>query len=170
MACRPIKNKDGQITGITAANGQRSELFDSLSNEKKLGPGLAYQTYAELRLKKFTDWFGEKWDTPSDQPAQQVSEVKYYEGNITPEPNTVFVFGSNPLGINGNPKKYPNMSASVAVTQFGVKQGEKMINRLSDSGNAYGLVTVTGPGKKRSLTPKQIINNIQKLSNQVITP
>jgi hypothetical protein len=98
-----------------------------------------------------------------NQPAQQASEVKYYEGDITPEPNTVFVFGSNPLGINGNPEKYPNMSASVAVTQFGVKQGEKMINRLSDSGNAYGLVTVTGPGKKRSLTSKQIINNIQKL-------
>ena len=74
MACRPIKNKEGQITGITAANGKRSELFDSLSNEKKLGPALAYQTYAELRLKKFTDWFGAKWDTPSTQSIQ-ASEV-----------------------------------------------------------------------------------------------
>ena len=75
MACRPIKNKDGQITGIAAANGQRSELFDSLSDEKKLGPAIAYQIYADLRLKKFTDWFGAKWDTPSDQPTQQDSEV-----------------------------------------------------------------------------------------------
>ena len=69
MACRPIKNKDGQITGIAAANGQRSELFDSLSDEKKLGPAIAYQVYADLRLKKFTDWFGAKWDTENNKPS-----------------------------------------------------------------------------------------------------
>jgi len=161
MACKVIKNDAKEIVGIEAPNGKPSQLFNQLS--EIAGTRLAYDIYSFIRTKEFTDWFGEKWDTPSDQPARQISEVKYYEGNITPEPNTVFVFGSNPLGINGNPKKYPNMSASVAVTQFGVKQGEKMINRLSDSGNAYGLVTVTGPGKKRSLTPKQIINNIQKL-------
>jgi hypothetical protein len=68
MACRPIKNKDGQITGIAAANGQRSELFDSLSDEKKLGPAIAYQVYADLRLKKFTDWFGAMWDTENSKP------------------------------------------------------------------------------------------------------
>jgi hypothetical protein len=38
-----------------------------------------------------------------------------------------------------------------------------MNNKLSDSGNAYGLVTVAGPGKKKSLTPEQITDNIKKL-------
>jgi len=88
---------------------------------------------------------------------------QYYEGNIKPEPNTVFVFGSNPLGINGNPSKGTGGAALVASTQFGVKQGEKMDNKLSDSRQAYGLTTVTGPGKKKSLTPAQIVENIKKL-------
>jgi hypothetical protein len=51
----------------------------------------------------------------------------------------------------------------VASTQFGVKQGEKMDNKLSDSGNAYGLTTVTGPGKKRSISPSQITENVRQM-------
>ena len=94
---------------------------------------------------------------------QETTEPQYYEGNITPEKDTIFVFGSNPIGVNGNPKKYPNMSASVATTQFGVKQGEIMDNRLSDSGDAYGLVTVKGPGQQKSLTHSEISTNIAKM-------
>ena len=73
--------------------------------------------------------------------------------------NQVFVFGSNPIGINGAG------SALWAVKNAGVRRDEKMDNRLSDSGKAYGLVTVTAPGKKRSIKPEQIINNIKKLYN-----
>ena len=64
MACKLLRNKEGQIIGITAANGERSLLFDSLSKEKKLGTGRAYEIHTALRTnKKFIDWFGAKWDT-----------------------------------------------------------------------------------------------------------
>lgn len=96
------------------------------------------------------------------QPA--ITGIKTYTGKIESlEPNQVFVFGSNPLGINGNPEKYPGMSASVATKNGWVQQGEKMDNRLSDSGKAWGLTTVTGPGKQKSMSPEQIQAGIAKL-------
>jgi len=92
-----------------------------------------------------------------------IAKPQYYIGNITPDENTIFVFGSNPVGINGNPAKGTGGAALVASTQFGVKQGERMDNKLSDSGNAYGLTTVTYPGRKRSMSPEQITQGIKKL-------
>lgn len=89
--------------------------------------------------------------------------TNYYEGDIKPELNTVFVFGSNPVGINGNPERGTGGAALVASKLFGVKQGEKMDNKLSESGNAYGLTTVTYPGRKLSMTPNQITEGIKKL-------
>ena len=38
-----------------------------------------------------------------------------------------------------------------------------MDNKLSDSGNAYGLTTVSAPGRKKSMTPEQITEGIIKL-------
>ena len=57
--------------------------------------------------------------------------MKYYIGNITPEPDTIFVFGSNPEGRHGSG------SAKVARLQFGAiyGQGEGL------QGNAYALPT-----------------------------
>lgn len=89
--------------------------------------------------------------------------IKFYTGDISFEPNTVFVFGSNPLGINGNPWKGTGGAALVAVQQFGVGQHEIMNNCLSASGHAYGLVTVSAPGMRRSLSKQQIIDNIKIL-------
>ncbi len=40
---------------------------------------------------------------------------------------------------------------------------EKMDNKLSDSGKAWGMTTVTSPGKKRSKTPQEITEGIKKL-------
>lgn len=74
--------------------------------------------------------------------------------------NQVLVFGSNPLGINGNPIKGTGGAALVAHNIAGVKQGEIMDNRLSDSGLAWGITTVTKPGAKRSKTPNQITKGI----------
>lgn len=92
------------------------------------------------------------------------TEREYTSENITSlKPNEIFVFGSNPLGINGNPEKYPNMSASRATASGWVKQGEKMDNRLSDSGKAWGITTVTKPGAKLSKTPEQIGKGIQDM-------
>lgn len=89
---------------------------------------------------------------------------KTYSGKVTNlQPNQVFVFGSNPLGINGNPAKGTGGAALVAYNIAGVKQGEKMDNKLSDSGQAWGITTVTGPGNKRSKTPQEITEGIKKL-------
>lgn len=87
----------------------------------------------------------------------------FYTGDIVPSQDTVFVFGSNPIGVNGNPTLGTGGAALVASTQFGVKQGEKMDNKLSDSGNAYGLTTVTSPGNKLSVSSSQITANVVKM-------
>ena len=76
-----------------------------------------------------------------------------YIGNIQPSDDTVFVFGSNPIGVNGRldangQGKDSGGAAAVAQRHFGVKQGELMNNKMSESGKAYGLVTVTAPGAK----------------------
>lgn len=87
-----------------------------------------------------------------------------YSGLLTKEnmpENGIFVFGSNPLGINGNPKKGTGGAALVAHLQFGVKQGEIMNNCLSESKKAYGLTTVKAP--KIYLPINEIIENIKKL-------
>lgn len=57
--------------------------------------------------------------------------MKSYKGNITPEPDTIFVFGSNPEGRHGAG------SAKVAREQFGAiyGQGEGL------QGSAYALPT-----------------------------
>jgi hypothetical protein len=73
------------------------------------------------------------------------------------EPNQIFCFGSNPVGIQG---------AGAAL--FAVKRGwctsnEKMNNCLSKSGKAWGIVTVSYPGKKKSKTLYEITQNIKKL-------
>jgi hypothetical protein len=89
---------------------------------------------------------------------------KTYSGKITElKDKQVFVFGSNPLGINGNPAKGTGGAALVAYNIAGVKQGEKMDNILSDSGKAYGITTVTAPGKPNSKTPQEITENIKEM-------
>lgn len=94
----------------------------------------------------------------------QPTKRKTYSGKITSlQPNQIFVFGSNPLGINGNPSKGTGGAALVAYNIAGVSQGEKMDNKLSDSGKAWGITTVTAPGKKRSKTAEEITEGIKKL-------
>lgn len=75
--------------------------------------------------------------------------------------NGIFVFGSNPIGINGNPRTGRGGSALIAQIEFGVKHGEIMDNCLSKSGKAYGLVTVDAP--KKYISEARIKENIKKL-------
>lgn len=78
--------------------------------------------------------------------------MKYYIGNIVPEKNTIFVFGSNPEGRHGAG------SARVAVTQFGAKygQGEGL------QGSAYALPTTDL--RSFDLMPlSEITENIKKM-------
>lgn len=96
----------------------------------------------------------------------------YYEGDILPEENTVFVFGSNPIGINGklgvNESEDSGGAAAVAQRYFNVEAKEIMDNTLSKNKMAYGLVTVTAPGQKKSKTPKEITDNIKILYKTAI--
>ncbi|MCB0369444.1 MAG: AAA family ATPase, partial [Bdellovibrionales bacterium] len=55
--------------------------------------------------------------TQGKQP-NRLTKQRYYTGNIVPEKNTVFVFGSNPEGRHGAG------AAKVAVQKFGAKYGQ----------------------------------------------
>lgn len=102
---------------------------------------------------------------------KKFSENNTYRGllNATNLPyNGVFVFGSNPIGVNGNPKKGTGGAALVANQQFGVQSGEKMDNKMSSSGRAYGLVTVTRPGRRKSKTLDQIRENVEILFEEAL--
>lgn len=83
--------------------------------------------------------------------------MKTYRGNITPEPDTIFVFGSNPEGRHGAG------SAKVAREQFGAiyGRGEGL------QGNAYAIPTkdlrVTENWGYRSISQDQIILSIKKM-------
>ena len=121
-------------------------------------------------------------------PSTSTNDIKFYEGNITPDDNTIFVFGSNPTGIHGAG------AAKVAREQFGAKAGvgEGL------TGNSYALPTkdlnkakgtrwyrpsqkeeqevkewyknhdysevINHPlNQERSIAPQQIINSIKNL-------
>ena len=80
-----------------------------------------------------------------------------YSGLITPDENTIFVFGSNPEGRHGAG------AAKVAATKFGAKygQGEGL------QGNAYALPTKDLRVKEnkgyKSISPSSITKNISKM-------
>lgn len=86
--------------------------------------------------------------------------MKTYKGNITPEPGTIFVFGSNPEGIHGAG------SAKVAILQFGAiyGQGEGL------QGDSYGLPTTIlnynsfgWPPHSRLMTLEEITEHVKKM-------
>ena len=99
----------------------------------------------------------EKTFNESKQGSKQEIINNYYEGNIVPEPNTIFVFGSNPEGRHGAG------AAKVARNKFGAiyGQGEGL------QGNAYALPTKDLRVKEnkgfKSISPNEIIENIKKL-------
>ena len=87
--------------------------------------------------------------------------MKTYKGNIIPEPDTIFVFGSNPEGRHGAG------SARVAREQFGAiyGQGEGL------QGSAYALPTTelrynmrdTDTYTRHSMSEEHIIENIKRM-------
>ena len=170
---KPTKENSGNYTLmvdlITAKLQQHPRLVSEIT--KKGGSSwISSSTHQPTKQNTVWETGGQNWFIEalddayqSAQPAQQNIAIKYFEGNITPEPNTVFVFGSNPIGVNGNPARGTGGAALDANQQFGVKQGEKMTNKLSDSGKAFGLVTVTRPGKKRSVSPSKITEGVKEL-------
>lgn len=98
-----------------------------------------------------------KGQAPSKDSKLYRTSVSSYTGDITPDANTIFVFGSNPEGRHGAG------AAKIAREQFGAiyGQGEGL------QGNAYALPTkdlrVTENRGLRSISESQIIENIKKL-------
>lgn len=106
-------------------------IQQTVASERK-PDGLTLEEFVEQRL--------EEYNTRLQNRDVTTTPVPHYTGNITPEENTIFVFGSNPGGIHGAG------SARVAVNQFGAKygQGEGL------QGNAYALPTK----RIENITPK----------------
>lgn len=86
--------------------------------------------------------------------------LKTYKGNITPEENTIFVFGSNPEGVHGAG------SAKVARQQFGAiyGQGEGL------QGQSYALPTTIlnyesfgWVPHRRLMTLNEITENVRRM-------
>lgn len=85
--------------------------------------------------------------------------MKTYSGNITPEPDTIFVFGSNPEGRHGAG------SARVARTQFGAiyGQGEGL------QGSSYAIPTtelrweLRDKYSRHSMSEEKIVENIKRM-------
>ena len=84
-------------------------------------------------------------------------KVHYYEGDIVPAPDTIFVFGSNPEGRHGAG------AARIARLHFGAIYGcgEGL------QGNAYAIPTKDLRVKEnngfRSISPKAITESIRKM-------
>lgn len=98
-----------------------------------------------------------KGQAPSKDSKLYRAPVSSYSGDITPNANTIFVFGSNPEGRHGAG------AAKVAREKFGAiyGQGEGL------QGNAYALPTkdlrVRENNSLRSIPEGQIIESIKKL-------
>lgn len=93
----------------------------------------------------------------SEETTSGLSSVDFYEGNIAPDKDTIFVFGSNPEGRHGAG------AAKVAREQFGAQYGvgEGL------TGNSYALPTKDLRVKKnrglRSIPKGTIVESIKKL-------
>lgn len=91
------------------------------------------------------------------------NNTPYYEGDITPDVDTIFVFGSNPEGRHGAG------AAKIARNKFGAiyGQGEGL------QGNAYALPTKDLRIKEnngfKSISPSEITESIKKLYQTAIS-
>lgn len=134
----------------TAEEWSAKEGWDTSRFEQRVKPqiekGEAYQMEFE--------YIGQ---TSTPTTSKKSSEPSFYEGNITPDEDTIFVFGSNPEGRHGAG------AAKVAREQFGAEYGvgEGL------TGNSYALPTKDLRVKEnrglRSIPRETIVESIQKL-------
>lgn len=103
--------------------------------------------------------------TPSEL---NLSNEQFYDGLITKDDDSIFVFGSNAASYNGNPSRGTGGAALSALQQGRIEQFENMANTFSKSGKAYGIQTVTKPGARNSLTREEIVSNIRKMYQEAI--
>lgn len=160
----PIKLSDGRtITNYTITlTFRRANFVDGINVPKK--PSIIKEENKINQLSNSKEIYNQLENTSENVVIDEVSGRKpavenqnYYEGNIKPEPNTIFVFGSNPEGRHGAG------AAEIAKEQFGAiyGQGEGL------QGNAYALPTkdlrVKENNGLKSISFEQIVKNIQKL-------
>ena len=144
-------NKVFKAQGIDIKNSALEEIisisqeyFDSANKDLRGG----IYDYTGIR---------DYYDNSTREVKKSTTSVSSYTGNITPDANTIFVFGSNPEGRHGAG------AAKVAREKFGAiyGQGEGL------QGNAYALPTKDLRVKKnnglRSISETQIVTNIKKL-------
>lgn len=83
--------------------------------------------------------------------------MRYYTGNIKPDKNVIFVFGSNPEGRHGKGSAY------IAKRDFGAKYG------IGEGlqGNSYAIPTkdlrIKKNGGLKSISPQKIKSSIEKM-------
>jgi exodeoxyribonuclease-1 len=162
---------------INGANGHRT--FEALQKQiDELRPTVderknkvldALEEYS-IKVKSDMEFFLEHKVFPESAQVKNTSVLinefgrKVYEGLVEHlDNNQVFVFGSNPVGINGNPAKGTGGAALNALKNGWVSQGERMDNCLSECGKAWGITTVAYPGQKNSKTPAEIARGIHSL-------
>lgn len=147
-----VVNRRGDI--ISVATGDKMKWGEENSDRK------AILSTAKEKFSRFNaqqPLSENKDQAPSKDSKLYRTSVSSYTGNITPDANTIFVFGSNPEGRHGAG------AALVAREQFGAiyGQGEGL------QGNAYALPTkdlrVKENNSLRSIPPEQIIESIKKL-------
>lgn len=126
---------------VIVSSEQKRKVFEQLKNsgytidslKKLLGNDprkiLAFLKFHELSHKKYKDNITTNTRRSTKQSPQFI--ISSYTGDITPDADTIFVFGSNPEGRHGAG------AAKIAVDKFGAKygQGEGL------QGNAYALPT-----------------------------
>lgn len=150
-----VVNNKGQIISVTTGdlmkwddnNGVKKAILKEANEKlKNIQASSDNQIYNRIEEKK--QILNKQISTQS---------INYYSGNIIPDTNTIFVFGSNPEG------RHDAGAAKIAREQFGAiyGQGEGL------QGNAYALPTKDLRIKKnnglRSISPEQIIESIKKL-------
>lgn len=115
------------------------------------------------QARALAELLNEKTFNESKGDSKQEIINNYYEGDITPDVDTIFVFGSNPEGRHGAG------AAKIARDKFGAiyGQGEGL------QGNAYALPTKDLRVKEnkgfKSISPSDITESIKKLYQTAIS-
>lgn len=152
---------DAEINAQIGLNEADIRAFMSKNRTRKLLDSKGNPKYNRLIFVRDDQTLNLPASLPAVEPTEPSSgsqtTIQYYTGNITPDANTIFVFGSNPEGRHGAG------AAKIAREQFGAQYGvgEGL------TGNAYALPTkdlrVKANNGFRSIPKPKIINSIQKL-------
>lgn len=157
MNCIPITDKIRELAKAFPEESERT-IANLVGIWQAEDPNNRVEKYPTTgKIKALIEKLRGSQQMPQKVITKSQTTPSYYEGNIEPEENTIFVFGSNPEGRHGAG------AAKIARERFGAiyGQGEGL------QGNAYALPTkdlrVTENRGLRSISKEQIVKNISKL-------